>query len=381
MRPLLALGLAVALLAAGCAEEAAAGSPGVRLVRVGTFATPVHVTAPAADRRRLFVVEQRGVVRVVRRGRVLRRPFLDLRDRVRAGGEQGLLSLAFAPDYARSRRFYVYYTDRGGDQRVVELRRSRRSADRANRATARTVLVHQDREPNHNGGLLLFGPDRRLYVGTGDGGGGYDRHGRRGNAQDLSSPLGKILRIDPRRAGRRRFTVPAGNPFVGRRGVRPEIYVFGLRNPWRFAFDPATGDLAVGDVGQDRVEEITFLPRGTIAGANLGWRPFEGRRRLFDEPAPGHVAPVIELQHADGNCSVTGGVFVRDRALRALAGRYVYGDFCAGRLRSARLTPGAAQGDAAVGLRVPALSSFGTDARGRVHVVSLEGPVYRLAPR
>ncbi len=381
MRTLLALCLGATVGTLGCAEQAPAGTNGLRLARIGSFSAPVFVTAPPGDRRRVFVVEQGGTVRVVRGGRTLRRPFLDLRARVRAGGEQGLLSLAFAPDYARSRRFYVYHTDRSGDQRVVELRRSRRSRDRANRATARTVLVHRDTESNHNGGLLLFGPDRRLYIGTGDGGGRNDEHGRRGNAQDLSSPLGKILRIDPRRRGARRFSVPRDNPFVGRPRARPEIYAYGLRNPWRFAFDRRTGDLAIGDVGQDAVEEVSFATRAASAGANFGWRPFEGRRRLFNEPAPGHVPPVIELLHGDGNCSVTGGVFVHDRALRPLAGQYVYGDFCAGVLRAARLAAGRASGDRSLGLRVPALSSFGEDARGRVYAASLEGSVYRLTAR
>ncbi len=375
------LGVAVVLLTGSRGDVADAQAPGLRLARVGTFSAPVYVTAPPGDRRRLFVVEQGGTVRVVRGGRTLRRPFLDLRARVRSGGEQGLLSLAFAPDYARSRRLYVYFTDRGGDQRVVELRRSRRSPDRADRSTARTVLVHQDTESNHNGGLLLFGPDRRLYVGTGDGGGGNDRHGPRGNAQDLGSPLGKILRIDPRGRGGQGFAVPADNPFVGRTGARPEVFAYGLRNPWRFAFDRATGDLAVGDVGQDAVEEVSFVPRARAAGTNFGWRPFEGRRRVYDEPAVGHVRPVIELPHSGGNCSVTGGVFIRDRALPALAGRYVYGDFCAGRLRTARLTSAGARDDRVLGLRVGALSSFGVDAVGRVYAVSLQGGVFRLSAR
>jgi hypothetical protein len=166
---------------------------------------------------------------------------------------------------------------------------------------------------------------------------------------------------------------------VGRPGARPEIFACVLRNPWRFAFDPGTDDLAVGDVGQDAVEEVNFVPRATSAGANFGWRPFEGRRRVFDEPAPDHVPPAIELAHSAGNCSVIGGLFVRDRALRGLAGRYVYGDLCDGTLRAARLEPGRAIGDASLGLRVGALSSFGEDARGRVYATSLEGAVYRMS--
>ena len=354
---------------------------GVRLVGIGTFEAPVHVTAPPGDTRRIFVVEQGGTIRVITGGKRRSRPFLDIRNRVIAGGEQGLLSMAFAPDYARTRRFYVNYTDRSGTQSVVEYRRSKASRDRADSGTARRVLRYDDEEANHNGGLVAFGPDKMLYIGTGDGGGANDQHGERGNAQNLDSLLGKLLRIDPRRSGGRAYRVPPSNPFVGRSGARPEIYAYGLRNPWRFSFDRRTGDLTIADVGQNAVEEVNFAKEGKARGANYGWRPFEGTRRNFDEPAPNAVAPVLELSHGDGNCSITGGHVVRDPNLPALAGRYVYGDLCVGRLRSARLSAGSAQGDRAVPgvAKVEQLSSFGEDARGRVYVMSLNGPVYRLA--
>jgi glucose/arabinose dehydrogenase len=352
---------------------------GVRLVAVGTFDMPVYVTAPRGERLRIFVVEQRGTIRVVRAGKRRAAPFLDLRKRVLSGGEQGLLSMAFAPDYARSRRFYVDYTDRQGVQRVVEYRRSKADPERADASSARLVLHYDGLEANHNGGLVVFGPDRLLYVGTGDGGGENDRHGSRGNAQDLGKLEGKLLRIDPRRSGARSYTVPPSNPFVGRAGARPEIYSYGLRNPWRFSFDRETGDLTIGDVGQDAIEEIDFAPKGEARGANYGWRPLEGRRRNYREPAPGAVAPVLELTHHAGNCSVTGGYVVRDPALPALAGRYVYGDYCKGQLRSARLAAGSPSHDRSLGLKtVDQLSSFGEDGLGRVYVVSLAGPVYRL---
>jgi glucose/arabinose dehydrogenase len=238
----------------------------------------------------------------------------------------------------------------------------------------------QDDEGNHNGGLLLFGPDDLLYVGTGDGGGAGDQHGPRGNAQNLGSLLGKILRIDPRPDGGRPYRVPTSNPFAGRSGARPEVYSYGLRNPWRFSFDRRTGDLSIGDVGQGAVEEISFVRSGK--GRNFGWRPFEGRRRYTSgESAPGHVRPVIQRFHSRGNCSITGGVVVRDPGLPALRGRYVFGDYCRGRIESARLSPGRARQQRATRLRVDQLSSFGEDARGRVYVTSLSGPVYRLAPR
>jgi len=351
---------------------------GVRLRRVGNFSSPVHVTAPPDDDARVMVVEQDGTIRVVRDGRVLDRPFLDIRNLVTGGGEQGLLSLAFAPDYNESGRFYVYYTDRSGDQRVVEYERA--SADRADAGSARLVLRMADSESNHNGGQLAFGPDGLLYIGTGDGGGAGDQHGRRGNAQDLGSLLGKILRIDPRASGARRYRIPSSNPFVGRAGARDEIYAYGLRNPWRFSFDRSTGDLSIGDVGQDRVEEVDFVRRGQGRGANFGWRPFEGNRRNFNEPAPGAIGPVIVHQHSEGWCSVTGGYVVRDPTVPSLLGRYVYGDLCEGRVRSARLRAGRAVPDRKLDLKaVPSISSFGEDGAGHVYVVSLTGPIYRLA--
>jgi glucose/arabinose dehydrogenase len=352
---------------------------GVRLAQVGSFSSPVYVASPPGDRRRLMVVEQGGRIMVVRGGRTLPRPFLDIRSRVLAGGEQGLLGLAFAPDYAQSGRFYVYYTAASGaDNRIVEFRGS--SADRADASSARVVLSMPNLEPNHNGGMIVFGPDRLMYVGTGDGGGGGDQHGALGNAQDLGSLLGKILRIDPRPSGGQPYRIPPSNPFVNRAGARGEIYAYGLRNPWRFSFDRRTGDLSIGDVGQDAVEEIDFARRGRARGANFGWRPFEGNQRLFNEPAPGARAPVIVHTHAAGFCSIIGGYVVRDPSVPSLLGRYVYSDACEGTIRGARLRAGRRTTGRPVAVpKVPAVSSFGEDARGRVYVVSLEGPVYRLA--
>jgi glucose/arabinose dehydrogenase len=358
-----------------------AAARGVRLVKVGAFDGPLYVTAPPKDPRRVFVVEQGGKIMVVRGGRTLATPFLDITAQVTAGGEQGLLGLAFAPDYATSGLFYIYFTGKDQKQHLVELKR--KTEDVADPASARTVFVHDDPEANHNGGQLAFGPDGYLYVGTGDGGGGNDQHGARGNAQNLASPLGKILRIDPKANGGKPFTAPPSNPFVNRSGARPEIYAYGLRNPWRFSFDRVRGDLVIGDVGQDNVEEIDFARKGSARGANYGWRPWEGRRRNFDEPASGARFPVLTKSHADGWCSITGGYVVRDKAVPGLYGRYVYGDYCKGEIRSARLSGGRAAGDRAVPRlpKVSGLDSFGEDARGRVYVVSQSGPVYRLAAR
>ncbi|MDP9377248.1 MAG: PQQ-dependent sugar dehydrogenase [Actinomycetota bacterium] len=362
-------------------ETSTSAARGVVLARVGTFDRPLGVTAPPGDEERIFVTEQGGRIWVVKRGRRLKSPFLDLTGKTDAGGERGLLGLAFAPDYAKTGRFYVNYTDTNGDTRVVEYRRA--SADRADPGTARQVLFQDQPEPNHNGGHLAFGPDKLLYIGLGDGGGAGDRHGRRGNAQDLGSLLGKILRIDPREGPNgRRYRIPKDNPFVGRAGARGEIYAYGLRNPWRFSFDRETDDLSIGDVGQSEVEEVDFVRNGKGRGANFGWRPFEGTRRYTSgESAPGHVKPVLSHGHDAGWCSVTGGVVVRDRELPALYGRYVYGDFCKPVIYSAKLKAPRARDVRASRLRVTSLSSFGEDARGRVYAASLAGPVYRLKPR
>ena len=234
------------------AAAPAAAASGVKLVNVGKFKMPLYVTAPPKDLRRVMVVQQGGRISVVRDGKALSTPFLDVSSRVTAGGEQGLLGLAFAPDYAKSGLFYVYFTRRDGKQEVAEFKRA--TSDRASISSYRSVLVMDDPEGNHNGGQLNFGPDGLLYIGTGDGGGGGDQHGTIGNAQNLGSMLGKILRIDPRRAASKSYSVPSSNPFVGRAGARPEVYSYGLRNPWRFSFDRVGGDLIIGDVGQ-RSEE------------------------------------------------------------------------------------------------------------------------------
>jgi glucose/arabinose dehydrogenase len=329
-------------------------------VRIGGFDSPTYLTAPAADKHRLFVVEQAGTIRVVRNGRKLARPFLDLRSDVSAGGERGLLSMAFAPGYASSRLFYVYFTGRDGDIHVQEFRASKGNPDVADPSSRRELLrIEHSEFANHNGGQLQFGPDGLLYAGVGDGGSEGDprRYG-----QNRSVPYAKILRLDP-----------------AKRGGKPEVYAYGLRNPWRFSFDRKTDDLVIADVGQDAIEEVDFAPRGTGKGRNYGWSVFEGKSRYRSGSAPGAVAPVIQRFHSRGACSITGGYVVRDRSLGSLYGRYVYGDFCDPALRSARLRPGRAEGDRKIGLRVPSLSSFGEDARARVYALSLEGPVYRLS--
>jgi glucose/arabinose dehydrogenase len=280
-------GLAVPAMAAPIRESR---SFGVRLAGVGRFHALTDVTGPPGDTHRLFAVEQRGTIRVVRDGRELGTPFLDLRRRVSCCDERGLLSMAFAPDYASSGLFYVYFTDRRGDIRVEEYRRSPASPDLAVPSTRRLVLRQRHRDVRHNGGGMQFGPDGMLYLGLGDGGPEGDPLGR---GQSLHTLLGKILRIDPRHG--RRYVVPASNPFVHRRGARKEIWAYGLRNPWRFSFTPR-GSLVLGDVGQDRFEEIDYVPtnqtgRPPRGGYNFGWSVFEGRHRFRAGRAPHHVPP------------------------------------------------------------------------------------------
>jgi glucose/arabinose dehydrogenase len=355
------------------------GRGGVRAAEIGVFDQPVYVAQPPGERDDLYVVEKTGRIVLVREGEALPEPFLDVSGEVSTGYEQGLLSMAFAPGYERSGRFYVDYTDIEGHSRIVEYRRSSSDPDAADPATARELLFVEQPFPNHNGGQLQFGPEGLLYVGFGDGGGSADPMQ---NGQRLDTLLGKILRIDPRPSGGEGYSIPATNPFADDPDALPEIYSYGLRNPWRFSFDLETGALAIGDVGQSAIEEIDLVARGEGAGANFGWSAFEGTQPFDDsQDAPGHVPPVLDYALAGGACAVTGGYVVRDRRLRSLYGRYVYADFCVGELRSFPADPGReATDDRALGVRIPQLSSFGEDAGGRIYVTSLDGPVYRLEP-
>jgi glucose/arabinose dehydrogenase len=309
--------------------------------------------------------------------------FLDLSGEITCEGtEQGLLSIAFAPDYERSGRLYVDYTDRQGDTRIVEYRRSTANPGRAEPGSARELLFVDQPYVNHNGGLVLFGPEGNLYIGLGDGGSAGDPQR---NGQDLTALLGKILRIDPVRSGGKPYSVPSDNPYLDQSGARPEVAVSGVRNPWRFSFDRETDDLWVGDVGQNELEEIDVVAFDQLTapsrGPNFGWSAFEGTLPYNDDQrARGARPPVLEYGRGRG-CSVTGGYVVRDRELESLYGRYLYGDYCEGELRSFIAEPDrAARDDRALGLRIPSLSSFGEDAAGHLYATSLEGPVYRLTP-
>ncbi|MDO8209078.1 sorbosone dehydrogenase family protein [Conexibacter sp. CPCC 206217] len=379
----------VVVAASGGSGMAAAAAP-ARLETVGTFAQPVAVTAPAGDRARVFVVERRGLVRIVRDGRTLRRPFADLsRQVVRPHGpetvdQRGLFSLAFAPDYARSGLLYAFFVDRRGHLRVDGLQRDPRDPDRIDPRRRRTVIDLGRVSLQHHGGQLQFGPDGMLWISTG-------QDDEPASSRDLRSLHGKLLRIDPR-GGRveRPYRVPADNPYLATTtlpgdapadvpAARPEIAARGLRNPWRFSFDRPSGLLLIGDVGDTAFEEVDALPVKRALGADFGWDRVEGRERRGGGTIPGYVAPAIVHRHSRQWCAVVGGLVVRDPRLPRLAGSYLYGDVCSGWLWAARLDrAGRAHGDRRLALRVPYLVSFGTDGRGRVYAVSLSGAVVRL---
>jgi glucose/arabinose dehydrogenase len=348
----------------------------VRLAQVGDFRQPVYVTGVAGDPSRVFVVQRTGQVMLLLNGRAQTQPFLDIAKVVYSRGdtEQGLLGLVFAPDYARSGRFYVDYTLADNDIRVVQYRRSASNANIANPASAHVVLrIDHHKYTNHNGGQLAFGPDRDLYIGVGDGGSEGDPDA---NGQHTSTLLGKILRIDPSRGGG--YTIPRTNPFAGHAGKRPEIWAYGLRNPWRFSFDRSTGDMIIGDVGQDSQEEIDYVPAGKGAGANYGWSIWEGDRRNEPGQAPRAIFPVLSVPHSSGYCAIIGGYVVRDQSLPSLYGRYLFGDYCHPQIESVKLQNGRASGLRATGLAVSATSSLGQDASGHIYITSLDGPVYRI---
>lgn len=383
--------LALALPACGSAndqsrsagdEATASAKRGVGLKKIGSFDAPVYVTGSPGFPKLLFVVEQEGRIAVISGGHPAG-TFLDLRGRVNYGGERGLLSVAFPPDYARSKRFYVYYTDAAGAIQIDEFQR--RSATRAAAGSRRPVItIPHPVNSNHNGGQLQF-LDNLLYFGTGDGGSGGDPPN---NAQNRDVLLGKLLRIGPRAAGGKPYSVPTSNPFVGKPG-RDEIFSYGLRNPFRFSFDTTHGQprIAIGDVGQNEFEELDYLTVSRAGGANFGWDALEGFSQYGDEnsgtPDPGGtVKPILAYPHSrGGSCSIIGGYVVRDPRLAGLRGRYVYADLCEGQLRSLVPHLKRASDDRKLGLQVPSPSSFGEDQQHRLYVASLEGPVYRLVPR
>jgi glucose/arabinose dehydrogenase len=371
-RRALVLGILLELMSCSEAGPIAPSTSVVRahLVEVAALDQPVAMAVRGGDDA-LYFAERTGKVRAIRGGGVDPAPVLDLSAQISLGSEQGLLGLAFSED---GRYLYVNFTDLAGDTHVSEFAMR---GGRADPATRREVLFVDQPFSNHNGGNLVFGPDGYLYIGLGDGGSGGDPMG---NGQSLNTLLGKMLRIDPRPDGDAQYSVPADNPFVGRPGARPEIWAYGLRNPWRYSFDRETGDLWIGDVGQDSWEEIDILPHGTRGGQNYGWNAMEGNHPYGADLASAATPPIYENDHGDGRCALTGGYVYRGSAIQRLIGAYVFGDFCEGKLTALRLGGGAEVEAFSLGLVVPNLSSFGEDAQGELYVLSLSGEVFRLSP-
>ncbi len=342
---------------------------------LGGLDLPIYLTH-AGQAGQWFVVEQGGRIRLVEDGALRAAPFLDIADRVSCCRERGLLSVAFPPDFATSGLFYIDYTDRDGDTVVARYRLLEEAPLRADPSSEQVLLTIEQPAENHNGGLLKFGPDGYLYVGTGDGGRAGDPWG---NAQNPDTLLGKLLRLDV--SGEEGYAIPPDNPFVDVEGYRPEIWAWGLRNPWRFAFDRASGELYVADVGQNQYEEVNWQPAGGPGGQNYGWDVMEGGHCY--EPAEGCeraglVEPVAEYDHSLG-CSVTGGYVYRGSQHPALQGVYVYGDFCSGRIWGLRREPSGEWVSALLLEAGVAISSFGEDAAGEIYVLGYgDGSLYRL---
>ncbi|MBW3579698.1 MAG: PQQ-dependent sugar dehydrogenase [Actinobacteria bacterium] len=344
----------------------------VTLTEVATADAPVAMTTRPGHDGVLFVAERAGRVVVIDHGRVRPRPLLEVA--TTTDGERGLLGLAFSPD---GRHLYVSYTDLDGDSRLDELAMGD-GATEIDLVSRRNVLRVEQPFDNHNGGHVAFGPDGLLYYALGDGGGVGDPEG---NAQDVTDLLGSILRIDPRAQGGAPYGVPADNPFAAG-GGRGEILVFGLRNPWRFSFDRATGDLWIADVGQGDVEEVDRLALGAARGANLGWPALEGTRTYSGTPPPHTVLPVYEYTHAEG-ASVTGGFVYRGRVIPGLVGAYVFGDLVTGRLWALAVDEnGDVTGrvDLGAGVVEGTLVSFAEDGDGELYAISIAGSILRLDP-
>jgi hypothetical protein len=374
------LSLTFGIGASACSEDGLAGPPigtGARLEQVAAgLSSPLYLTAPPADAR-LFIVEKTGGIRIVKEGALLEAPFLDLSAKVSTGSEQGLLGMAFDPEYATNGRFVVHYTDLAGNTVLSRLQVSA-DPDRADPASEQLILTVAQPAPNHNGGQVAFGPDGFLYLGLGDGGGDPQNRG-----QDLSDLLGSILRIDVRAGDP--YVVPADNPFMESPAARAEIWSYGLRNPWRFSFDRANGDLYIADVGESQREEVDVSTAADGGGRaeNYGWSVMEGSR-CFRGPGcdqTGLTLPLLEYTHQEG-CSITGGYVYRGSAIPSLLGHYLYADLCRGWVRSFRNTGGAVTDEASwpsLGPGGPILS-FGEDSAGELYVLQAGGGVFKIVP-
>jgi glucose/arabinose dehydrogenase len=335
--------------------------------------SPVFLTHARDQSGRLFIVEQPGTIRILEKGKLLKVPFLDIKERVLFEGEQGLLGLAFHPEYRLNGRFFVNYTRKDDGATVIAEYHRSEQANLAGREERILISIPQP-YPNHNGGMIAFGPDGYLYIGMGDGGSGGDPQNRAQNKDEL---LGKLLRIDV--SNLTPYGIPTDNPFV-RGKERPEVFAMGLRNPWRFSFDRETGDLWLADVGQNKWEEVNVVRKG----GNYGWRVMEGFH-CFNLPEPcgkeNFTSPLLEYDHQGGRCSITGGYVYRGSAIPALIGTYLYGDFCSGEIFSVRTGQGGqVKGEPGVLKTNAAISSFGEDENGEIYLLDHKGAVYQLAP-
>jgi glucose/arabinose dehydrogenase len=379
--------------------------PNISLTQVaGGLNAPDYLTNAGDNSGRIFVVEQSGVIRIVHNGNLLTKPFLDISDRVRFNGEEGLLSLAFPPDYNQKGYFYIYYTRKGETNNQVSRFHLSSDPNMADPNSEQPILtLNHPTYTNHNGGLLAFGPDGYLYIGTGDGGGGGDPFR---NAQNPGSLLGKLLRIDTeyawgqtpagsnlfflpillnknQMAASPGYKIPADNPFISQSGARPEIWALGLRNPWRYAFDRQTDDLYIADVGQDSWEEIDFQPAGSLGGVNYGWNIWEGEHcynaSTCREPA-NYSPPVWEYNHGTNDsigCSITGGYVYRGTAYPAMQGIYFYGDYCSRTVWGLQNIAGTWENHTF--LTAPGgITSFGEDQAGELYLTSSNGVVYQV---
>jgi glucose/arabinose dehydrogenase len=385
---LVALAAAGALFAVACSDNGGSASSTksqsrsgklaaarVKLTHVATVEDPTAFATRRGDRS-LYVTEQVGRVRAVRDGRLEPEPVIDLTGQVGSGGERGLLGLAFSPD---GTKVYVHYTNKDGDTRVDEYTMG---ATAANPGSRRELLAVDQPQPNHNGGQLSFGPDGKLYLGLGDGGGAGDTgsgHADGGNGQSRNTLLGKILRIDPAAAAGRQYTIPSDNPFANS-GEQPEVWVYGLRNPWRFAWDRKTGDLWIADVGQNQWEEIDFVAGGRAAGLNFGWNRLEGTHEFSGQAPPNAVAPIFEYSHDGGGCSVSGGYVYRGSKIPALDGAYVFSDYCDSTLHAIVQQEGKVGEQRDLGVKGRQVTAFGEGQDGELYVLSQGDGLQRIDP-
>ena len=318
------------------------------------------------DDATIYVTEQVGRVRAIRDDQLVETPVLDIRDSIASGGERGLLGIAFSPD---GTTMYTDYTNRNGDTRIEAF--PMRADGTADVAARRVILGITQPQPNHNGGNIVTGPDGMLWIGTGDGGAAGDTgsgHAPQGNGQSLDTLLGKMLRINPTPAGPEPYTIPADNPYA-RGGGRPEIWAYGLRNPWRFSFDAGDGALVIGDVGQNAYEEINWVAAGTPSPLNFGWPKREGKHKFRSDDASGTVAPILDYPH-DGRCSISGGYVYRGTKIHDLVGTYLYADYCDGKIRGTDVGPAASGNDIDFGITAQSISGFGQDSNHELLVMA-----------